>query len=143
GLNSDSVDPRQGNQAGCHPVGCAIPITTSRGPSAGRSGTWVQRGEALPTRQRQRRRPCVRLSAGATCAPGPPPSADLDDRQDKEPGLPFPAVSEASAPNVRTPCVLVVDDEAFFRRVLSETVERQGYTVLGARDASETLRFFE
>jgi CheY-like chemotaxis protein len=39
--------------------------------------------------------------------------------------------------------VLVVDDEAFFRRLLSETVERQGYTVLGARDASETLRFFE
>ena len=52
-------------------------------------------------------------------------------------------MSEASAPNVRTPYVLVVDDEAFFRRVLSETVERQGYTVLGARDASETLRFFE
>ena len=52
-------------------------------------------------------------------------------------------MSEASAPNVRTPYVLVVDDEAFFRRMLSETVERQGYTVLGARDASETLRFFE
>ena len=39
--------------------------------------------------------------------------------------------------------MLVVDDEAFFRRLLSEEVERQGYTVLGARDATETLRFFE
>ena len=52
-------------------------------------------------------------------------------------------MTEASTQNVRTPYVLVVDDEAFFRRLLSETVERQGYTVLGARDASETLRFFE
>lgn len=43
----------------------------------------------------------------------------------------------------RTPYVLVVDDEAFFRRLLSEEIERRGYTVLSARDASETLRFFE
>ena len=39
--------------------------------------------------------------------------------------------------------MLVVDDEAFFRRLLSEEIERRGYTVLSARDASETLRFFE
>jgi CheY-like chemotaxis protein len=52
-------------------------------------------------------------------------------------------VDDASARDVRTPYVLVVDDEAFFRRLLSEEVERQGYTVLGARDATETLRFFE
>jgi len=52
-------------------------------------------------------------------------------------------VDEPSARNDRTPYVLVVDDEAFFRRMLSETAERQGYTVLGARDADETLRFFE
>jgi CheY-like chemotaxis protein len=74
---------------------------------------------------------------------GATPSADPDDRQAEEHGLRFSAVSEASAPSVRTPYVLVVDDEAFFRRVLSEAAERQGYTVLGARDASETLRFFE
>ncbi|MGZ3444366.1 MAG: hypothetical protein ACXWLG_01665, partial [Myxococcaceae bacterium] len=52
-------------------------------------------------------------------------------------------MDDASARDVRTPYVLVVDDEAFFRRLLSEEVERQGYTVLGARDATETLRFFE
>ena len=39
--------------------------------------------------------------------------------------------------------MLVVDDEAFFRRLLSEEVERRGYTVLSACDANETLRFFE
>jgi len=52
-------------------------------------------------------------------------------------------VDDASARNVRTPYVLVVDDEAFFRRVLSEEVERRGYTALSACDANETLRFFE
>ena len=52
-------------------------------------------------------------------------------------------MDEASTRSDRTPYVLVVDDEAFFRRVLTETVERQGYTVLSASDATETLRFFE
>lgn len=55
----------------------------------------------------------------------------------------IPAVDPASAPNDRTPYVLVVDDEAFFRRLLSEEVERRGYTVLSACNATETLRFFE
>ncbi len=52
-------------------------------------------------------------------------------------------MDDASAPNDRTPYVLVVDDEAFFRRLLSEEVERRGYTVLSACNATETLRFFE
>lgn len=52
-------------------------------------------------------------------------------------------MDEASTRDARTPYVLVVDDEAFFRRLLSEEVERRGYTVLGARDATETLKFFE
>jgi len=52
-------------------------------------------------------------------------------------------VDDASARTVRTPYVLVVDDEAFFRRLLSDAAERQGFTALGARDANETLRFFE
>ena len=41
------------------------------------------------------------------------------------------------------PYVLVIDDEAFFRLLLSDELERRGYTVLTARDASETFRFFE
>lgn len=41
------------------------------------------------------------------------------------------------------PYVLVIDDEAFFRQLLSDELERRGYTVLTARDASETFRFFE
>ena len=41
------------------------------------------------------------------------------------------------------PYVLVIDDEAFFRQLLSDELERRGYTVLTACDASETFRFFE
>ena len=42
------------------------------------------------------------------------------------------------------PYVLVIDDdEAFFRQLLSDELERRGYMVLTARDASETFRFFE
>jgi len=39
--------------------------------------------------------------------------------------------------------VLVIDDEAIFRQLLSDELERRGYTVLTARDASETFRFFQ
>jgi len=42
-----------------------------------------------------------------------------------------------------SPYVLVIDDEAFFRQLLSDELERRGYTVLAARDASETFRFFQ
>jgi CheY-like chemotaxis protein len=45
--------------------------------------------------------------------------------------------------NGPSPYVLVVDDEAFFRRYLSDELERRGYPVLGAHDAAETFRFFE
>jgi CheY-like chemotaxis protein len=52
-------------------------------------------------------------------------------------------VDEALTQTEPTPYVLVIDDEAFFRQLLSDELERRGYTVLTARDASETFRFFE
>jgi CheY-like chemotaxis protein len=52
-------------------------------------------------------------------------------------------VHEALTQTEASPYVLVIDDEAFFRQLLSDELERRGYTVLTARDASETFRFFE
>jgi len=52
-------------------------------------------------------------------------------------------VDEALTQTEASPYVLVIDDEAFFRQLLSDELERRGYTVLTARDASETFRFFE
>jgi len=52
-------------------------------------------------------------------------------------------VDEALTQSEPSPYVLVIDDEAFFRQLLSDELERRGYTVLTARDASETFRFFE
>jgi DNA-binding response OmpR family regulator len=52
-------------------------------------------------------------------------------------------VGQALSEDGKSPYVLVVDDEAFFRRYLSDELERRGYAVVSAHDAAETFHFFE
>jgi DNA-binding response OmpR family regulator len=52
-------------------------------------------------------------------------------------------VGQALTEDGTSPYVLVVDDEPFFRRYLSDELEHRGYAVVSANDAAETFHFFE